>query len=150
MLSKSVVCTSDCWSSLAQHSYTTITAHALNNDWSPMTFTLTAEELENRHTALNMAEKLENVFTNWEIKDEVTTVITDNAKNAVNAIQLLFNTGNHNISDVTCAAHSLQLSINKTLKEVSITEIIKQSSSLVGHFKHSNLAKQSLLNKQKQ
>lgn len=110
---KSVVCTSDCWSSLAQHSYITITAHALNNDWSPMSFTLTTQEMEERHTALNIADKLENVFFSWEIKDKVTTVITDNAKNVVNAVQLLSNTTNNNISDVTCAAHSLQLSINK-------------------------------------
>lgn len=51
---------------------------------------------------------------------------------------------------MTCAAHSLQLCIHKALKEDSISEIIKLSSSLVGHFKHSNLAKQSLLNKQNQ
>ncbi|CAI6371646.1 unnamed protein product [Macrosiphum euphorbiae] len=147
---QSVVCTSDCWSSLAQHFYITITAHALNNDWSPMSFTLTTQEMEERHTALNIADKLENVFSNWEIKDKVTTVITDNAKNVVNAVQLLSNTTNNNISDVTCAAHSLQLSINKALKEDTISEIINQSSRLVGHFKHSNLAKQSLLNIQKQ
>jgi len=147
---QSVVCTSDCWSSLSQHSYITITAHALNNDWSPMSFTLTTQEMEERHTALNIADKLENVFSNWEIKDKVTTVITDNAKNVVNAVQLLSNTTNNNISDVTCAAHSLQLSINKALKEDTISEILNQSSKLVGHFKHSNLAKQSLLNIQKQ
>jgi len=41
---------------------------------------------------------------------------TDNAKNVVNAVQLLSTTTNYNISDVACAAHSLQLSINKTLK----------------------------------
>jgi len=148
---QSVVCTLDCWSSLAQHSYITITAHALNNDWSPMSFTLTTQETEERHTASNIAEKLENVFSNWKIKDKVTTLITDNnAKNVVNAVQLLSSTTNANISDVTCAAHSLQLAINKALKEDSISEIIKRSSSLVGHFKHSNLAKQSLLNNQKQ
>lgn len=147
---QSVVCTTDCWSSLAQHSYITITAHVLNNNWSPMSFTLTTEEMEERHTALNISEKLENVFSKWEIKDKVTTVITDNAKNVVNAVQLLFCTRIANISDVTCAAHSLQLCIHKALKEDSISETIKLSSSLVGHFKHSNLAKQSLLNKQKQ
>ncbi|KAE9522908.1 hypothetical protein AGLY_016719, partial [Aphis glycines] len=76
--------------------------------------------------------------------------VQNNAKNIVNAVQLITRTTNYNISDVTCAAHSLQLSINKALKEDSISEIIKQSSSLVGHFKHSNLAKKSLLNKQKQ
>ncbi|KAL4089311.1 hypothetical protein QTP88_024365 [Uroleucon formosanum] len=89
---QNVVCTSDCWSSLAQHSYITITAHALNK---------------------------------FEHSRQIRKY-------------------------VTCAAHSLQLSINKALREDSISEILDQSSKLVGHFKHSNLAKQSLLNKQKQ
>jgi len=87
---QSVVCTSDCWSSLAQNSYITITARALNNDWSPMSFTLTTQEMEERHTALNLAEKLENVFSDWEIKDKVTTVLTYNAKNIINAVQLFY------------------------------------------------------------
>jgi len=126
---------------MAQHSYMTVTAHVLNNNWSPLSFTLTTEEMEERHTALNIFEKLENVFSKWEIQDKVTTVITDNAKNVVNAVQLLSCTRNANTSDVTCAAYSLQLCIHKALKEDSISEIIKLSSSLVGHFKHSNLAK---------
>jgi len=108
-----------------------------------MSFTLTTEEIVERHTALNIAEKLEVVFSNWEIKGKVMTVITNNAKNVVNAVQLLSSTTNYNISDVTCAAHTLQLVINKALKDDSISKIIKQCSSLVCHFKHSNLAKQS-------
>lgn len=147
---QSVVCTSDCWSSLNQHSYITITAHALNNDWSPMSFTLTTQEIEERDTPLIIAHKIENVFSNWEIKDKVTTVVIDNPKNVVYSVQLLSRPANYNISYVNCAAHSLQLSINKALKEDSISEILKQCSSLVSHFKHSNLATQTLLNKQKQ
>lgn len=46
-----------------------------------MSFTLISQELED----LNIAKKLENVFSHWEIKDKVTTVIRDNAKNVVNA-----------------------------------------------------------------
>jgi|UniRef100_A0A2S2RA24 hypothetical protein len=106
--------------------------------------------MEELHTALNISDKLENVFSKWEIKDKVTTITTDNAKNVVNAVQLISCTRNSNISDVTCAAHRLQLCIHKALKEDSISKTIKLSSSLVGHFKHSNLAKQLLLNKQKQ
>jgi len=74
---QSVVGTSDCWSSLAQNSYITITAHVLDNDWSPLSFTLTTQEMKERHTALNIAERLENVFTDWDIKDKFKTVITD-------------------------------------------------------------------------
>jgi hypothetical protein len=58
--------------------------------------------------------------------------ITDNANHLVNAVQLLSCTRNANISNVTCAAHGLQLCIHKALKEDSISETIKLSSSLVG------------------
>lgn len=147
---QSVACASDCWSSSAHRSYVTITAHALNDDWSPLSYTLATQEMEDRCTALNVAEKLENIFSDWEIKDKVTTVVTNNDKNVANAVQLLSCTANANISDVTCAAHSLQFAINKALEEDEISEIIKHSSSLVGHFRHSNLAKLSLSNRQKQ
>lgn len=63
--------------------------------------------MEEHHIILNIADKLENVFSDWEIKDKVTTVITDNAKKLINAVQLLCNTNNSNILDVTFAAHSL-------------------------------------------
>jgi len=48
---QSVVCTTNCWSSMAQHSYMTVIAHVLNNNWSLLSFTLTTEEMEERHTA---------------------------------------------------------------------------------------------------
>lgn len=41
-----------------------------------MSYTFTTEEMEERHTALNISEKLENVFSKWKIKDKVTTIIT--------------------------------------------------------------------------
>lgn len=75
------------------------------------------------------------------------TGIADNAKSVINAVQLLYHTKNAKISGVTCAAHSLQLCMHKALKEDSISKTIKLSNNLVGHFKHSNFAKQSLLNK---
>lgn len=106
--------------------------------------------MEKHHIAIDIADKFENVFSNWEIEDKVMTVITDNAKNVINAVQILSRiTILVNIWDVTCAAHSLQFIINKALEEDSILEIIREISSLVGHFKHLILAKQSLLNKQK-
>jgi hypothetical protein len=50
--------------------------------------------MEERHSALNITERLENVFADWEIKDKLTTVIisviTDNAKNVVNVSKLIY------------------------------------------------------------
>lgn len=80
---KSVVCTTDGWSSMAQNSYISLTAHIIDNQWS---FTLATQEMAERQTAVNLAEKLTCVFDDWEINGKVTTVITDNAKNIVNAV----------------------------------------------------------------
>jgi len=147
---KSVVCTTDGWSSIAQNSYISLTANIIDNQWSPKSFTLATQEMAERHTAVNLAENLTCIFENWEINGKVTTVIRDNAKNIVNAVKLLNITIDNENMDVTCAAHSLQLAINVALKQEIFSDIIKQCSAVVGHFKHSNVAKQSLLNKQEQ
>jgi len=68
----------------------------------------------------------------------------------VNAVKLLPLTIDNENMDVTCAAHSLQLDISTALKDEIFSELIKQCSFLVGHFKHSNVAKQSLFKKQEQ
>ncbi|KAL5246430.1 hypothetical protein ACI65C_013838 [Semiaphis heraclei] len=80
----------------------------------------------------------------------ITNGFQNNAKNVVNAVKLLHLTINNENMDVTCAAHSLQLAISTALKDKIFSELIKQCSSLVGHFKHSNVAKQSLFKKQEQ
>ncbi|XP_050521556.1 E3 SUMO-protein ligase ZBED1-like [Daktulosphaira vitifoliae] len=145
---KRVVCTTDGWSSMAQNSYISLTAHIIDNQWLSKSFTLATKEMTERYTAVNLAEKLICIFDDWEINGKVTTVITDNAKNIVNAVQLLPITIDNENMDVTCAAHNLQLAINIVLKQEIFSE--KQCTNLVGHFKHSNVAKQSLLNKQEQ
>ncbi|KAL4113763.1 hypothetical protein QTP88_017336 [Uroleucon formosanum] len=147
---KSLVCTTDGWSSMAQNSYISLTAHIINDQWISKTFTLATQVMEERHTAVNLAQKLICIFDDWEISGKVSTVITDNAKNVVNAVNLLPLTIDNEDMDVTCAAHSLQLAIKTALKYETFSELIKQCSALVGHFKHSNVAKQSLIKKQEQ
>ncbi|XP_025198809.1 uncharacterized protein LOC112597103 [Melanaphis sacchari] len=133
---------------MAQNSYISLTAHIINNEWLPKSFTLATQKMEEQHTAVNLAEKLTRILDDWEINGKVSTVITDNAKNVVNAVKLLLLTIDNENMDVTCAAHSLQLAISTALKDEIFSELIKQCSSLVGHFKHSNVAKQSLFKKQ--
>jgi len=36
--------------------------------------------MKERHTAVNLAEKLTRILDDWEINGKVSTVITDNAK----------------------------------------------------------------------
>jgi len=109
---------------------------------------LTTHKLEDRHTASNLSDQLKITFNKWEIDQKVTAVVTDNAKNVLNAVNLLDNITEKN--DITCAAHTLQLAINKALKYDKIDNLIQLCSKIVCHFKHSNLASQYLKDKQEQ
>jgi len=145
---KSIVCTTDGWSSLSQDSYITVTAHTIDLHWNVSSYTLSTHEMEERHTAENLAIQLGNTFNEWEVNSKVIAVVTDNARNIVNAISLI--SSDTNISSVTCAAHSLQLAINHSLRQDNIQLLVEKCSKLVSHFKHSNIAKRSLEIKQEQ
>ena len=143
-----VGCIADCWSSISQDSYLTITAHLLDPNWTPKSFTLTTEEVCERHTAANLTARLHNAITHWDVDGKVSAVVTDNAPNAKNSVSalenLLINKG------VTCAAHSLQLCVTNALKITGIRSICEQASKLVRHFWHFNIAATALERKQEQ
>ncbi|XP_071579102.1 E3 SUMO-protein ligase ZBED1-like [Temnothorax nylanderi] len=129
-----VSCTTDCWSSLTQHSYVTLIAHMLDENWTPKCFTLGVYEMEERHTAANLASRMEELFVKWNINEKVMAVVTDNATNIINATHLLH----------------LQLAVNKALVGGDIEKLLVKSSKIVSHFKHSNVAKYALQDKQEQ
>lgn len=147
---QNVSCTTDCWTSRSQASYITITCHAINYQWKPRSFTLTTHEVEERHTALNIAHHLEKSFKEWGIKNKVYAIVTDNAANVTNAISQLEINDDMEKSGLTCAAHSLQLAVNKALLNDDIQCIITKSSKIVGHFKHSAISCKALVKMQQQ
>lgn len=129
----SICCTTDCWTSISQESYITVTAHVIDSKWCAKSYTLTTHEMDKRHTAENLSEQLINTFGKWDITNKILAIVTDNAKNITNAIPLI----SPEIYSVKCAAHSLQLAVNCVLKNENIVNIIKQCNKIVGHFKHS-------------
>ena len=58
-----VGCTADCWCSISQNSYLTITGHFLDPNWAPKSLTLTTEEVFERHTAANLTARLHNAIS---------------------------------------------------------------------------------------
>lgn len=48
----------DCWTSRSQQGYMNVNAHILNDIWEPQIFTLSMQELSERHTAENLADSL--------------------------------------------------------------------------------------------
>jgi len=101
----SIACTSDCWSSISQQSYITVSTHIIDNQWFPKSYTLTTHEMEESHSAVNLAHQLKNIFDKWEIETKIMAVVTDNAINIINAVNSLTNVSE--TYDLTCASHSI-------------------------------------------
>jgi len=146
----SVSCTTDCWTSISQESYMTIICHTIDQHWKPKSYTLTTHEVSERHTAVNLAHHLKKSLIEWEIEKKISSIVTDNAANVINAVSQLELNDNMEKSGLTCAAHSLQLAVNKTLLDDEIQSVLTKSSKIVCHFKHSSISMKSLEKTQQQ
>ena len=64
-----VAITTDSWTSRAVQSYFTVTAHYITSDWKLESKVLQTREMPERHTALNIAEKLQDSIKEWKIDE---------------------------------------------------------------------------------
>lgn len=136
----SVVLTTDAWSSRTATSYVTVTLHAIDENWGLRSFTLDTLELSERHTGENLREHLTKVIADWKISDKVVATVHVNAANIIAAMRSSLHLG----SSIRCFAHTLQCVLNRTLEEITVKDFLQKLSSIVGHFKHSNLATKAL------
>ena len=138
----SITCISDFWSSKTQDAYMTVVGQFLTDNWEMKSYTLTTEEVEERHTTINISARILEVLCHWEINEKTTTVVTDNAINVTNAVKAL---PNLTINEgTTCAAHTMQLAISKGLEIREIDIFCQKAKKMVGHFRHSNIAWEAL------
>ena len=79
----SVSLTSDVWSSSATEGYITVTAHFLTNEWNMFSCVLETSGFQERHTSVNIADKLGKIGESFSINKKVSTVVHDNAANMV-------------------------------------------------------------------
>ncbi|KYM94183.1 Zinc finger BED domain-containing protein 1 [Cyphomyrmex costatus] len=125
-----------------------MTAHLIDDNWKPKSYSLSTQQMIDRHTAANLSDAMGIIFRKWDISDKVLAVVTDNAANAVNAVRDTIEIQEQ--YDLTCAGHTLQLVVNKALAFPEIQEICEKAGKLVGHFRHSNVATKALQSKQEQ
>lgn len=94
-----------------------------------------------RHTSEYIASMLLNTCKKWGIKsDRVTTVVTDNAVNMVNAIDTSFGKKKH----IPCFAHTLNLVAQSVLQYLDLQNIVSKMKSIVTWFKQSCVASDEL------
>lgn len=94
---------------------------------------LTTMPLEDRHTAANIAEWLEEVTEKFEIPaQKIIAIVHDNGANIVAAAKILGDT--HGWASICCTGHTLQLVISAALKNSGIERAVSAARGLVEHF----------------
>lgn len=113
--------TTDIWTETMQtKSFLGVTIHFGEND-KIYSATLGIYELDERHTANYISEKLEFVCKEWGVANEnVTAVVTDGADNMTKAVEMSYGKKRH----LHCFAHQLNLVADKSIKAVDALCII--------------------------
>lgn len=141
----SVALTTDIETSISTEAYMGVTCHYIGKNWNMVSHSLTTMPLEERHTAANIAEWIEEVTAKFYIPaKKIKAVVHDNGANVVAAAKIL--EGRHGWASVRCAGHTLNLVVQSSLKfHQAISKCVA-----VEHFKKSELACTKLKDKQKQ
>lgn len=130
---KSVVLTTDCWTSRNTENYLAVTAHFLSETFELKTLLLECVSFNESHTSANLAKELKRVMIEWNLDKKVLLVVSDNAANIKKAIR-----DDLKLKHFGCFAHSLNLVCQDTLKKVTgVTDKVKE---IVAFFKRSTSA----------
>ena len=140
--------TTDSWTSCAAQSYTTFTVHFIDASWALRSYVLDTTE-DSCHTADNLKAITLATLENWSIpvttNDGWTTCFTtDNARNAVNAVQQA------NLRGIGCLAHTLNLATKRALEVTSVKTLLSRIRSVVTYFHKSAKATTALTLAQEQ
>uniref|UniRef100_A0A1X7U4Q1 DUF659 domain-containing protein n=1 Tax=Amphimedon queenslandica TaxID=400682 RepID=A0A1X7U4Q1_AMPQE len=83
-------CTTDIWTSRAQHAYISLTIHYLAGDFTLHSHLLESKEFPDSHSGVNIAQELTQSLKEWGLTmDKLVSFTTDNASNVVVAMEEL-------------------------------------------------------------
>ncbi|KAF2896786.1 hypothetical protein ILUMI_09389 [Ignelater luminosus] len=139
---EAICLTTDGWTSVANESYLAVTAHFLNKANDLQSVLLECYKYTDSHTAVNLSEELQRIVENWQIKERIVAVVSDNAANIVAAIKRT------EWKHIPCFAHTVNLIIRSSLD--TIRPIRQKVKNLVEFFKRSPQASEKLHQMQKQ
>jgi len=137
---QSISFTFDIWTSGAQQPYISLTTHYLTKQFEFHNKTLGCSYFPGEHNGKNVFLKIISMVSEWNIDILNLKIpiymVTDNARNISCALN------NYNSNDrlhhYFCAAHTLQLAIEDSLKENNMGTLLKKCRSIVTHYNHSN------------
>lgn len=86
---RAVALTTDLWTSRRTEGYITVTVHFISDSWQLQSGVLTTCKFSERHTAENIAAKLNSEIARFGLQDKVTAIVHDQAANMKKALRLL-------------------------------------------------------------
>lgn len=111
-----------------------ITIHWLDQDFKMYQALLSIESFSYPHTGINIASKLNEVFSKWDLHKKILAGVTDNASNMALAMSML-----ENVVHIKCGAHTIQLAVKKGLEcieETLLDRALGLNKWLLNHDKH--------------
>ena len=126
----------DIWTGGNNEPYITFTCHYIHNG-KYYEVVLDTIAFTASHTGDNINILLNTILTKYGIKNKVVAVVTDNARNMINAVDYSF------VSQ-KCAAHTIQLAVKDTLEEMVDQNLLSKCRSTVTHFRRSPKATNDL------
>lgn len=117
------------WTSTSNASYLTVTytEHHIAENWEMKANVLCTREMPERHTGLNIAEKLQSNVSEFDIMTKIDTVIHDNARSMENAGSRCPES-----DDVGCFGNTLQFCVKPAIELCSVSKIVARGRKLVG------------------
>jgi len=127
----SVSLTTDMWTAKNRQGFLGVTCFFLDKNFVIQEVILTVEYVRYPHTAENISDALLVILDQWEIREKVHMITTDNGANMKKDIKDM-NSAASNIKWQTCAAHTLQLVVGKGLNLVKI--LVLRAKRLIDFF----------------
>ena len=131
---KSFALTTDIWSSWAwaNHAYTGLTLHYITTEYELESKVLETKEFSNSHTGRNIADKLQEILSEWNLVPTMLSgITTDNGSNIVLATSIL------DWPRIACFSHMLQLAIEAATGLPQLSRALGRCRRLVGHLYNS-------------
>ncbi|GBC43231.1 zinc finger BED domain-containing protein RICESLEEPER 2-like [Rhizophagus irregularis DAOM 181602=DAOM 197198] len=134
--------TTDIWSSIKNEAFIGVTIHFITNEWKLKHFTLEVLRITGSHTGNAIYEILNKLLVDFDLKQKIISITTDNGSNMVVACRLLKNdfdiqTPALDFIHSRCICHILNLAVNAGLKHVE--NLIKKLRKIVKRVRRTQL-----------
>ena len=127
--------TTDIWSSIKNQAFIGFTIHYITNEWKLKHFTLEVLQVTGSHTGNAIYEIIDKLLQDFNLKEKILSITTDNGSNMVLACRLLKSdidntqTSASDFIHSRCICHILNLAVNAGLKKEE--DLIKKLRKLV-------------------